>query len=37
MNLKTWTKFPGLDPEVQEGGSTWPQTLQFLAGVEVRR
>lgn len=37
MNLHTWTKFPGLDPEVQEGGSTWPQTLQLLAGVEVRR
>jgi TonB-dependent starch-binding outer membrane protein SusC len=37
MNLKTWTKFPGLDPEVQESGSSWPQTLQFTAGVEVRR
>jgi hypothetical protein len=37
MNLKTWTKFPGLDPEVQEGGSTWPQTLQLMAGVELRR
>jgi TonB-linked SusC/RagA family outer membrane protein len=37
MNLKTWTKFPGLDAEVQEGGSTWPQTLQLLAGIELRR
>jgi hypothetical protein len=37
LNLKTWTKFPGLDPEVQEGGSTWPQTLQFIGGIELRR
>jgi hypothetical protein len=37
MNLHTWTKFPGLDPEVQEGGNTWPQSLQFTAGIELRR
>jgi hypothetical protein len=37
LNLVTWTKFPGLDPEVQEAGNTWPQSLQFLAGVELRR
>jgi TonB-linked SusC/RagA family outer membrane protein len=37
LNLHTWTKFPGLDPEVQEGGSTWPQSLQFTAGIELRR
>jgi TonB-linked SusC/RagA family outer membrane protein len=37
MNLHTWTKFPGLDPEVQENGVTWPQTLQFTAGIELRR
>jgi TonB-linked SusC/RagA family outer membrane protein len=37
LNLKTWTKFPGLDPEVQEAGATWPQSLQFTAGIELRR
>jgi len=37
LNLKTWSKFPGLDPEVQEAGATWPQSLQFTAGIELRR
>jgi hypothetical protein len=36
-NLHTWTKFPGLDPEVAEQNNAWPQTLQFMAGVEFRR
>jgi TonB-dependent starch-binding outer membrane protein SusC len=37
LNLHTWTKFPGLDPEVQEAGNTWPQMRQFTAGIEVTR
>ena len=37
LNLVTWSKFPGLDPEVQEAGNTWPQSLQFLVGAELRR
>ena len=36
QNLATWTEFPGLDPEAQEAGSTYPNTRQFIAGIELR-
>jgi TonB-linked SusC/RagA family outer membrane protein len=36
-NLATWTKFPGLDPEAQEGGNTWPNAMRFAVGVELNR
>lgn len=36
LNLATWTRFPGLDPEAQEAGSTYPNARQYIAGVEFR-
>ncbi len=36
-NLYTWTKFPGLDPEVQDSGNTWPGAIQLTFGLELRR
>jgi TonB-dependent starch-binding outer membrane protein SusC len=36
LNLATWTRFPGLDPEAQEAGATYPNSRQFITGVEFR-
>jgi len=36
-NLHTWTKYPGLDPEVVESGATYPNATQFTLGLELRR
>jgi TonB-linked SusC/RagA family outer membrane protein len=37
VNLWTATRFPGIDPEVQEAGDTYPGAIQLMAGFELLR